>query len=83
MDSNIQKLYINGVLVTSSAKNLVGKTYNISGREFLIGASRDEAGTGALAHFNGKIYSVYVYGRTLTDSEITQNFNATKFRFGL
>jgi len=83
MDSNIQKLYINGVLVTSSAKNLVGKTYNISGREFLIGANRDDAGTGALAHFNGKIYSVYVYGRTLTDSEILQNFNATKSRFGL
>ena len=83
MDSNIQKLYINGVLVTSSAKNLVGKTYNISGREFLIGANRDDAGTGALAHFNGKIYSVYVYGRTLTDSETTQNFNATKSRFGL
>ena len=83
MDSNIQKLYINGVLVTSSAKNLVGKTYNISGREFLIGANRDDAGTGALAHFNGKIYSVCVYGRTLTDSEITQNFNATKSRFGL
>jgi hypothetical protein len=83
MDSNIQKLYINGVLVTSSAKNLVGKTYNISGREFLIGANRDDAGTGALAHFNGKIYSVSVYGRTLIDTEVLQNFNSTRGRFGL
>lgn len=31
----------------------------------------------------GKIYSTVVYNRALTSTEVTQNFNATKTRFGL
>ena len=33
--------------------------------------------------FNGKIYSTIVYNRGLSNSEILQNYNATKTRFGL
>jgi hypothetical protein len=33
--------------------------------------------------FNGKINNVSVYNRALTQTEITQNFNAQKSRFGL
>jgi hypothetical protein len=32
---------------------------------------------------NGKIFSIAVYNRALTDNEINQNFNATRSRFGL
>jgi len=33
--------------------------------------------------FYGKIYSFNLYGNSLTDSQISQNFNALKRRFGL
>ena len=33
--------------------------------------------------YNGKIYSVRAYNRALTASEILQNYNSTKTRFGL
>jgi len=83
MNSTIQKMFVNGLLVSTSTKNVSGRTYNISGVDFLVGASRDNTGTGALGFFNNKIYSVSVYGRTLTDSEVLQNFNSTRGRFGL
>jgi hypothetical protein len=34
-------------------------------------------------YFNGKIASTLIYNRALTASEILQNYNATKSRFGL
>lgn len=38
---------------------------------------------GGAEGFNGSIYTVKVYNRVLTASEVLQNFNATKGRFGL
>lgn len=32
--------------------------------------------------FYGKIYTFHMYSRSLTDSEVTQNYNAMKTRFG-
>jgi hypothetical protein len=83
MNSTIQKMFVNGLLVNTSTKNVSGRTYNISGVDFLVGASRDNTSTGALGFFNNKIYSVSVYGRTLTDTEVLQNFNSMRGRFGL
>lgn len=34
-------------------------------------------------YFNGNIYISQIYNRALSDSEIQQNYNATKTRFGL
>jgi hypothetical protein len=34
-------------------------------------------------YMNGLIYNIVVYNRALTASEILQNYNATKSRFGL
>ena len=34
-------------------------------------------------YFNGKFSSLKIYNRALTDTEITQNYNALKSRFGL
>jgi hypothetical protein len=33
--------------------------------------------------FKGDIYSVKFYNRALTQAEISQNFNATRGRFGI
>ena len=33
--------------------------------------------------FNGNVYSTKIYNRALTATEVLQNYNATKSRFGL
>lgn len=83
MDVNAQKLYVNNINVSSLTKNLTGHTYNIPNRTMLIGASNDNTGTTFVAPFNSNIYKVNAYNRSLTGTEITTNFNATKTRFGL
>ena len=51
---------------------------------FTIGAlNAVSVGTSYYRHFKGDISSVYGYSRTLTFSEIEQNYNALKGRFGL
>jgi hypothetical protein len=42
-----------------------------------------DVGRGSDTYFPGNIYSVKVYNRALTASEIRQNYNATKGRYGL
>jgi hypothetical protein len=49
--SSSQSMYVNGVEVDTSNTNLAGRTYNITAggaRDFLIGAVRDNLGTGIL-----------------------------------
>ena len=62
-----------GVLTTS-----VGGVPN-----FRIGADTNSAGGAGGEQFNGSIYTVRVYNKVLTATEVLQNYNATKTRFGL
>ncbi len=76
VNTNVTSLYINGVFEIAS-----------SVQAFTIGgwASTSRIGqraTGQLP-FNGKIACIQGYNRALSDSEIQQNYNATKTRFGL
>jgi|694.fasta_scaffold00011_178 hypothetical protein len=79
-DSNNITLYLNGQFVSQTSTgfpidyNLV-HTYKL-GRADAIGQTFD-------GYLNGKIYDVRFYDRTLTSSEILQNYNSTKSRFGL
>jgi len=67
------RAYLNGTLVSTLASG-VGNTATA---EFSVGAINQN-------HWvNGSIASVMQYNRTLTQAEITQNYNATKARFGL
>jgi hypothetical protein len=87
VNTTSQALYANGEAVTtpsgSSSINYTGKTFNISGRDLLIGTTRDNAGTGINTPFNNKIYNISIYDRALSATEILQNYNAQKSRFGL
>lgn len=76
------RFYINGELIGT---NDVPNTVNIdSPWYFTIGAlNAVNIGTRYDRHFKGDISSVYGYNRTLTVSEIEQNYNALKGRFGL
>jgi len=33
--------------------------------------------------WDGVVYSCYIYSKSLTQAEVSQNYNATKSRFGL
>ena len=70
-------IYVNGVL--DRTDNVTGSLtqdsiYNVAIGENLQPTSR---------HFNGKIYCVQIYNKGLNSSEVLQNFNALRGRFGI
>ena len=67
------KLYLNGFEDGSS----VNTTTFTGNQEILIGAY------GAGNYFTGRIGLIQVYNRSLSSTEILQNYNATKRRYGL
>jgi hypothetical protein len=68
--------YINGY---SSGTGTAAFDANISTNDFTIGADiRD-----SINYVNGNISQFLIYNRVLTASEVLQNYNATKSRFGL
>jgi hypothetical protein len=74
-------MYINGVLdnnTYSSATN----TANVASSSLWIGSNRSGTTTPSFP-FIGNIYNVQIYNRALSQSEVTQNYNALKSRFGL
>ena len=74
--STLFTTYYNGSAVTSTNfSNWTGSMLNVNiGRGFSLSGER---------WFIGKIPSVKIYNRALTATEILQNYNATKERFGI
>ena len=70
----VWKTYLNGVL--QGTLNLTGSITRLNTSDVYIGNG-----------YNGftpmNCYSVHMYNRTLSDTEVLQNFNITKSRFGL
>lgn len=73
--TNVCNWYKNGVLIVTSSAGGYAATAN--------GNSPILIGTGYTSAFVGNIYVCTVYNRDLTRTEILQNYNATKGRFGL
>jgi hypothetical protein len=69
------KLYVNGVLINSKAQTGTLATNSATAK---IGTFQ-----GANYNFTGKISNTLIYNRALTESEIQQNYLATKSRYGL
>jgi len=78
-DANGIKLYTNGIeqLIEVVGNNLTQTT--ISNETTWIGRRRPAT----QGPFNGNISQVSIYNRALSASEILQNYNATKGRYGL
>lgn len=78
------RLYVNGVEVVNTPDTLSGSVSN--SQELWIGRSAYTGGgarpTGSYPYI-GSISEVMIYNRVLTGTEILQNYNATKSRFGL
>jgi len=81
--TTVQRLYVNGILRSSDTRNFTNKTFNITGRNFYVGAVTSDSNTPTTPLWNNKIAIVHLYNRSLSDSEIQQNYNALKGRFGL
>jgi hypothetical protein len=69
--------YINGeIKKTGSSSTTIGTSSNI----FRIGTNSNNSFG---EQFKGGIYTTQIYNRALTSSEVLQNYNAYKSRFGL
>jgi hypothetical protein len=72
------KYYQNGSLLGTGTQR--GNGWNSSSTaNFEIGGENNAS----IRYFNGRIACSQVYNRTLSDSEVLQNYNAQKSRFGL
>lgn len=79
-DGTTVKLYKNGTLVSSV--NGGGRTVNFTSPS-INGNIRIGCLTSGNDFFSGKIPSLSIYNRTLTEVEVLQNFNAQRNKFGL
>ena len=70
-------LYVNGVFYNSASA--VANTIYYVTRAISLGRDGDFAGS----YLNGTIYSAQIYNRALSATEVSQNYNAQKGRFGL
>ena len=75
--SSSLSMYINGVLITSLSRTGFISSYASSA----IYLGYDNGGTNE--YMTGNFYNFQHYNKTLTQSEILQNYNAIKGRFGL
>jgi hypothetical protein len=74
--TGIAKVYINGTLLGSSnVGSITSSPYN--------GVIGDEDGDIPSVPFKGNIPKVTMYSRVLSDTEVLQNFNQTRSRFGI
>lgn len=74
-DGANMRIYVNGVLKNTIAQT---GTLGVNSVSAKIGTY-----TGTTYNLTGRIANVSVYNRTLTASEIQQNFNAARGRFGI
>ena len=74
-DGATVKLYINGVYIN--------QTTNSWWTSHLTGTILVKVGCAAWAAFTGKISIFQIYNRALSQSEITQNFNAHRSRYNI
>lgn len=69
-----QTIYLNGVLKAS------GSGTSSLGTQYTVGTRYDRAAQSV--YFNGKIAAAKIYNRALSATEVLNNFNAVKSRFG-
>ena len=78
-DGSTMRLYLNGILDNSTA-SLAGSPYSTINGDIGIGVTAN--GFNAF-YWSGSIAQVQIYNRVLSASEVLQNYEATRERFGL
>jgi hypothetical protein len=77
-DGSFRRIYLNGVLdgQLATTGNITSTVSNLVLGEYL-------PGPGTTYAWNGRIAQTQIYNRALNASEVLQNFNATRARFGV
>tara|TARA_R100000030_G_scaffold2887_1_gene2237 strand:- start:43 stop:774 length:732 start_codon:yes stop_codon:yes gene_type:complete len=70
--------YIDGVSVHTTANDSTSHTFD----NWSFGAGSVTSGSDGNEKFDGYMSSILIYNRALTAAEVTQNYNATKGRYG-
>jgi hypothetical protein len=79
-----KSIYINGVLDSTDNTPILTRTgYSYLSIGYAFDGSNNVQGWMGGTNLRGNIGSFNIYNRSLSATEITQNFNATKGRFGL
>ena len=78
-DGSNQRIYVNGTLQPNLTPT-GGTGYNQSNVSLLVGARQQNSSP--TEYFSGSIYQVSIYNRALNASEVLQNYNALRGRFG-
>jgi len=80
-DGNVMRIYINGI----QSGNGLAQTGSIqvNTQQLTVGVRFLQRATATDSFFSGRIYTNRIYNRSLSQQEITQNYNASKARFGL
>jgi len=78
-DGSIEYLYINGALYNTHTPS-GGINTTLDSTNHCIAGYFD---TGFISYYNGKISNFSLYNRSLSATEVLQNYNAHKSRFGL
>ncbi len=84
--SSTVDLYINGVIQSLDSTNTISQWNGLdfqSINPFRVGSFTASNNTDPFLVLPGDISSVQMYFRTLSSTEITQNYNALKGRYGL
>jgi hypothetical protein len=79
-------MYLNGNLETLTGSSTVSQWNGLnfqSSNPFRVGSYTAINNSGVSLPFSGNISNVQVYFRSLTQAEITQNFNALRGRYGI
>lgn len=80
------KIYINGTLrhTENASEYRTTDVHNFSSASNTDGTFKIGVNRGLNAHIDGRVAQVHVYkGKALTASEVLQNYNASKSRYGL
>lgn len=80
--NNTVRLYINGTLV-HTRQSFGGYLVNVDTTLWLIGYSDTDSIPSSVNCLDGRVSVAHVYNRALSDSEVLQNFNAIRGRYGL
>jgi hypothetical protein len=81
INNNAQSLYVNGVLERSATQAFSSSTFNITGKPLYVSAMN--LLDSPFDAFKDRIAVTFLYNRALSATEVLQNYNATKSRFGL
>ena len=80
--TGVAKIYLNGVLQSTQSTGITSPVALADGK-ITVGTDYNSISSGSNNKYLGSIYNASIYNRVLSDTEITQNFNSMRGRYGI